>query len=95
MWPGMITSVNNRSKFAPPLSEEGHGTTFRIYLPQSGARQDEFAETLPESEIHRGNETILVVEDDELVRTSVITQLHGLGYKVLSARNAAEALAIV
>jgi len=89
---GFVKQSNGHIKV---YSEEGHGTTFRIYLPQSGARQDEFVDTLPESESHRGNETILVVEDDELVRTSVITQLHGLGYKVLSARNAAEALAIV
>ncbi|THD70469.1 MAG: PAS domain S-box protein [Bradyrhizobium sp.] len=89
---GFVKQSNGHIKI---YSEEGHGTTFRIYLPQSGARQDEFVDTLPESESHRGNETVLVVEDDELVRTSVITQLHGLGYEVLSARNAAEALAIV
>jgi CheY-like chemotaxis protein len=42
-----------------------------------------------------GNETILVVEDDEMVRTSVIRQLEGLGYRTLAASNGAEALALV
>ena len=42
-----------------------------------------------------GHETILVVEDDRLVREYVLTQLHSLGYVTLDAANAAEALAIV
>jgi CheY-like chemotaxis protein len=40
-----------------------------------------------------GNETILVVEDDKLVRDYVLTQLHSLGYIALEAANATEALA--
>ena len=42
-----------------------------------------------------GAETILVVEDDEDVRTTVIEMLSSLGYNVLKARNALSALAIV
>ena len=42
-----------------------------------------------------GHETILVVEDDEMVRTSVIRQLEGLGYRTLAASNGAQALALV
>jgi CheY-like chemotaxis protein len=42
-----------------------------------------------------GHETILVVEDDRLVRNYVLTQLHSLGYVTLDAANAAEALALV
>ena len=42
-----------------------------------------------------GHETILVVEDDKLVRDYVLTQLHSLGYVTLDAANAAEALALV
>jgi CheY-like chemotaxis protein len=42
-----------------------------------------------------GQETILVVEDDKLVRDYVLTQLHSLGYVTLDAGNAAEALALV
>ena len=61
-------------------SEEGHGTTIRMYLPQAGAQPVEGvqAET---ATMESGSETILVVEDDAMVRTSVITQLQSLGYK--------------
>ena len=74
-------------------SEEGHGTTFRLYLPQADAPAARITEPLV-AEIEGGNETILVVEDDELVRAYVSTQLQALGYKTLSAANGAEALAI-
>ena len=75
-------------------SEEGHGTTIKMYLPPA-------TDTLPAAEatlapaIEGGNETILVVEDDKLVRDYVLTQLHSLGYVTLDAANAMEALAIV
>jgi signal transduction histidine kinase/ActR/RegA family two-component response regulator len=74
-------------------SEEGYGTTFRLYLPQADAPAAQISEPLG-GEIEGGNETILVVEDDELVRAYVTTQLQGLGYQTLSAANGAEALAI-
>jgi signal transduction histidine kinase/ActR/RegA family two-component response regulator len=76
-------------------SEEGHGTTIKIYLPQAGAQATKNAATSPASQIQGGTEMILVVEDDALVRTSVIKQLHSLGYRTVSAANAAEALLIV
>jgi PAS domain S-box-containing protein len=75
-------------------SEEGHGTTFKLYLPRASALADDIVEVLHEPAIESGTETILVVEDDALVRGSVITQLQNLGYKTLAAANAAEALAI-
>ena len=75
-------------------SEEGHGTTFKIYLPRAGAQPEQATETLRESPINGGTETILVVEDEALVRASAITQLQSLGYKTLSAINGAEALAL-
>jgi PAS domain S-box-containing protein len=75
-------------------SEEGYGTTFRLYLPQADARPGLVAAEPSTSEIEGGNETILVVEDDPLVRAYVNTQLQSLGYKTLSAANGAEALAI-
>jgi CheY-like chemotaxis protein len=74
-------------------SEEGHGTTFRLYLPQADAPATQIAEPLAAA-IEGGNETILVVEDDELVRAYVSTQLQGLGYTTLTAANGVEALAI-
>ena len=75
-------------------SEEGYGTTFRLYLPQADALPEPIAAGSLSPEIEGGNETILVVEDDPLVRAYVNTQLQSLGYKTLSAANGAEALAI-
>jgi CheY-like chemotaxis protein len=74
-------------------SEEGRGTKFRIYLPraEAGALAASPADK-PQSP--GGDETILCVEDDASVRAYVIAQLESLGYKVLVASDAAEALAI-
>jgi PAS domain S-box-containing protein len=75
-------------------SEEGHGTTIKMYLPPAtGASLT--AETAFAPAMQGGNETILVVEDDKLVRDYVLAQLHSLGYVTLDAGNATEALGIV
>jgi signal transduction histidine kinase/CheY-like chemotaxis protein len=75
-------------------SEEGHGTTFRLYLPQAGAEPQQIADALREPQVEGGAETILIVEDDPIVRAAVIAQAQSLGYTTLAAANAAEALAI-
>jgi PAS domain S-box-containing protein len=75
-------------------SEEGHGTTIRMYLPP-GAATSVASRTASAPAHQGGSETILVVEDDRLVRDYVLTQLHSLGYVTLEAANAAEALALV
>ena len=75
-------------------SEEGHGTTIKMYLPP-GKTPTAAGEGVTPATIEGGHETILVVEDDQLVRGYVLAQLHSLGYVTLQAANAAEALAIV
>jgi PAS domain S-box-containing protein len=75
-------------------SEEGHGTTVKMYLPP-GQTPTAVGEGVTPATIEGGHETILVVEDDRLVRDYVLAQLHSLGYATLQAANAAEALAIV
>lgn len=75
-------------------SEEGHGTTIKIYLPP-GTGGTLAAETSVATLVRGGNETILVVEDDRLVREHALTQLRSLGYTTLQAANAAEALATI
>jgi PAS domain S-box-containing protein len=75
-------------------SEPGHGTTIRIYLPR--AREMEDLETDVETgPAAGGTETILVVEDDEDVRGVVVDMLSDLDYRVLKAKDAQSALAIV
>jgi PAS domain S-box-containing protein len=75
-------------------SEEGHGTTIRLYLPQAD-KIAELADAAPLVPAAGGTESILVVEDDGLVRDYVAAQLNSLGYTVLAAGNAAEALAVI
>ncbi len=76
-------------------SEEGHGTTVKIDLPRSTGQGLAAGATAANSEIVGGSETVLVVEDDALVRTYVVTQIASLGYATLEAANAAEALNII
>lgn len=69
------------------------GTTIRLYLPKSELR-DADTSALGEQkqdELPFGHESILLVEDDVLVRSNMITQLWGLGYFVSSARDGNEA----
>jgi CheY-like chemotaxis protein len=72
-------------------SEEGQGMTIKIYLPQA-RETDEVLEITPVASIEGGQETILIVEDDALVRNFVTSQLNSLGYTTLVASNAAEAV---
>jgi PAS domain S-box-containing protein len=74
-------------------SEEGHGTTIRLYLPP--ARLVESVPAPPVAPILNGHETILVVEDDVLVRDFVVAQLRGLGYTTIAAGDGREALSHV
>ena len=74
-------------------SEEGHGTTIKMYLPPATGGLP-VAEPALAPAIEGGHETILVVEDDTLVRNYVLTQLHSLGYVTLDAANATEALVL-
>jgi len=75
-------------------SEEGHGTTIKMYLPP-GSGGLLTPETFVPTVIQGGSETILVVEDDRLVREHALTQLRSLGYTTLQAANAADALAVI
>jgi CheY-like chemotaxis protein len=76
-------------------SEEGHGTTVKMYLPPGSGPTGSLAYAAALPALEGGDETILVVEDDKLVRDYVLTQLHSLGYVTLDAANAAEALALM
>ncbi|MBK8475513.1 MAG: response regulator [Opitutaceae bacterium] len=73
----------------------GHGTTFHLFLPaltlaETAATDEPVATPLP-----RGNETILVAEDDEQVRHLVQVALERQGYQVLAASSGAQAAAVL
>jgi signal transduction histidine kinase len=75
-------------------SEPGQGTTFVIYLPQVAAvsPQEPKPVAAPAATLN-GTETMLLVEDDELVRQIAVLTLERRGYKVLVARDGTEAIA--
>lgn len=78
-------------------SELCRGTTFRVFLPVSGTAQDQPVEA-KESPLSAGSEiegvTILVVEDEEMLREFVSEALGMLGYRTLTASNGKEALEV-
>ena len=85
---GVVEQMNGQIWF---YSEEGAGTTFRIVFPR---HQDALAPPAPRSEdvVHTGgNETILLAEDEQLLRTIIRETLEEHGYHVLEARTPAEA----
>jgi signal transduction histidine kinase/CheY-like chemotaxis protein len=88
---GFVKQSNGHIKI---YSEVGHGTTVRIYMPRAAGFVQP-AEATIASTMEGGHETILVVEDDNLVRTFVVAQIESLGYVTLAAVNAAEALAAI
>ncbi|MEW6112000.1 MAG: ATP-binding protein [Thermodesulfobacteriota bacterium] len=75
-------------------SEEGRGTTFRIYLPRAAAELVKEATATKPSQEPGGGETILLVEDEDSVRNVALEALESQGYTVLQAASAEEAITI-
>jgi signal transduction histidine kinase len=73
-------------------SEEGRGTTFKIYFPRVTAAAEEYKRSNGVVEAPKGSETILLVEDAALVRTLARQVLETAGYRVLEAASAEAAL---
>ncbi len=76
-------------------SERGEGTTVKMYLPRAGVHEAPKAAMPAPPQDLRGTETILLVEDNELVSRFACDQLQDLGYTVITARSGAEALECV
>ena len=89
---GFVKQSNGHIKI---YSEEGHGTTVKLYLPAAAGVADALAAETGISGGEHGDESILIVEDDALVREYVVTQISRFGYHTMAAGNAAEALAII
>jgi PAS domain S-box-containing protein len=75
-------------------SELGRGSTFAVYLPQVEEPLPEPEQVKPPQAHKGGRETILLVEDEALLRTMVSDFLGGSGYQVLEAANGIEAIRI-
>lgn len=75
-------------------SEVGDGTTVKLYLPRS-LGQETAQPTRVAALAETGTETVLLVDDDEIVQATVSSMLEDLGYTVLSALSGVEALEIL
>jgi len=75
-------------------SEVGIGTTFKIYLPRVEEEVINPVNDDRPTDLPGGKETVLLVEDEGIVRDLCIQILERLGYKVLQARNGTEAIAV-
>ena len=75
-------------------SEVGEGTTVKLYLPRVTQTEDVLVD-VSSAPVRGGDETVLVVEDDEDVRDSAVALLTELGYRVLKAKDAASAWSVI
>ncbi len=90
---GFVKQSNGHIKI---YSEEGHGTTVKIYIPRSKATdEDPVEQTMRTTTIPGGDETILLVEDDQAVREVAVSLLTSLGYEVLHADCGSDALRLL
>ncbi len=85
--------VKQHAGYITCYSEPGHGTTFKIYFPAAEIGKDTVF-PITNSAVQRGNETILLVDDDEGVRDWGKELLSSFGYTILTAVNGKEALEI-
>jgi signal transduction histidine kinase len=86
--------VRQSGGYVKIYSEEGQGTTVRLYLPRA-ERRGEDARTKDARAPLGGHETVLVVEDDPMVRDLAVAMIGKLGYAVAVASNGKDALAVL
>ena len=84
--------IKNHQGIINVYSEKGHGSTFNICFPASVKEAEQ--EKAPSTEVSKGSETILIVDDEATVITVSKELLETLGYKVLTADSGKEAMEI-
>ncbi len=84
--------VKQNNGFINVYSEPGHGTTFKIYLPQHAAKAFPRTEPKQAQAAVTGGETILLVEDEPAILKMSTIILEGMGYTVIAAGTPGEAI---
>jgi CheY-like chemotaxis protein len=83
--------VHQSGGFIDAYSERGRGTAFDIYFPRVEALPEPVQKAVVRK-VNSGTETVLVLEDDRVLRGIVVEHLTGLGYFVLEAHDCLDAL---
>jgi PAS domain S-box-containing protein len=86
--------VKQNNGFVNVHSELGHGTTFKIYLPRVGGNASPTQEADTIESVSRGNEVILIVEDEQMILNMTTRMLELHGYKVLPVATPGEAISL-
>jgi two-component system, cell cycle sensor histidine kinase and response regulator CckA len=84
--------IKNHEGVITVYSQKNHGSTFNIYLPASGKGASEEKE--PPADLMRGEGTILLVDDEEMIVEVGKPLLEALGYRVITARSGKEAIEV-
>jgi|WetSurMetagenome_2_1015567.scaffolds.fasta_scaffold00054_53 P-type Cu+ transporter len=84
--------VHQHSGFINVYSEPGHGATFRIYIPITGNEEEPDSNNITPGPLKGGSETILVAEDEAILRNLLETTLVNFGYRVILAADGQEAV---
>jgi two-component system, cell cycle sensor histidine kinase and response regulator CckA len=84
--------VNNHRGFVQVDSEPGHGTAFTIYLPLGSATEPASADGRSAGPEHDPARTVMLVEDEEMLRELGVMLLETDGYRVLAAKDGVEAV---
>ena len=84
--------IKNHGGFINVYSERGEGTTFNIYLPASEREAEEEGPDPKRHEIHYGQGSILLVDDEDMIVEVGKAMLEKLGYRAILARSGQEAL---
>ncbi len=85
-------TIRDHNGFIDVYSEKDQGTSFNIYLPKTTEKNIKKSEIGDEQKIYYNTGTILVIDDEKIVRNIVINMLIECGYQVISANNPIEGL---
>jgi len=88
----VFSAVRRHSGFIDVTSEPGRGTTFNVFLPVRTPTEEKRDQDAAGEVLRQGHETVLVVEDDESVRSMIREVLESQGYRILTAVNGREAI---